>query len=489
MENITEGIMDFKGLERTIFDVMCRVGRQLIAEYMHRWDSIIMSRRDTAEYRCVELRERSIKTALGEVIYERHYYKKRSGGYVFLLDEAMGTAEGCGKVSENLAEQILIECADKSFRKAAESISSQTGQVISRMGVWNVLQGYGDRVKEQEKRLEELDGEGTVGQLGSVSSPVLFNEFDDVWLNMQRAERRRAGIPAEKRRKRIGKKPMHIGTAYTGWIQLDDGSYATINKYAYAVFGDSTDFIAMFESLLRQRFDMDSVERHVMNGDGEAWIKTVAENNDAILQLDPFHRSQAVMRAVKDKDERKRINDALREKDVEKAIDSVCALISASSDVPTLKKLVDLATYFDNNRDILLPWQERGVAMPEPPEGVFYRNMGTQEHSNCDLLTQRMKHQKGAWSVDGANNMARVLCLRNTIGLDAMLGVLPEPSGAAWIPAEPQSAAKAPQHDGKGYDASWLYAGMPFEQTFVTAGREAIRGLVKQRKLSEIAYL
>jgi len=185
MENITEGIMVFKSLERIIFDGMCKVACQIIAEYLHTWDQIIMSRRDTAEYRCIDARPTSIKTLMGEVRYKRYYYKKRSGGYVFLLDEAMEIAGGHGLVSENLAEQILLESSDKSYRKAADSISSLTGQGISRMGIWNVLQSYGERVKKQEERLYELDGEGVTGQLGNVACPALFAEGDDVWLNMQ----------------------------------------------------------------------------------------------------------------------------------------------------------------------------------------------------------------------------------------------------------------------------------------------------------------
>jgi hypothetical protein len=488
MENITKGIMDFKGLEKTIFIELCRVACQMMANYLQIWDQIILSRRDTDEYRYVDKRQTSIKTTMGTVSYERTYYKRRSGGYAFLLDEAMGIADGCGRISENLMEQILVECSDKSFRKAADSISSLTGQEISRMGAWNVVQGYGERVKKQEERLKELDDEGVVGQLGNVFCPVLFSEFDDVWLNRQRETRRKAGAPAEKGRARTGRKPMHIGTAYTGWEQAKDGSFTTVEKFAYAAFSDSAEFISTFEALLRQRFDMDGIERLIINGDGEAWIRRIAENNDAILQLDPFHRSQAIMRAVKDKDDRKRVNDTMKEKDVEKTLDVICNMIATNSEEQKLKKLETLLTYFASNKDILLPWQERGIRIPEPPEGIVYRNLGLQEHNNCDMITQRMKNRKGSWSAGGANNMAKILCLRSTLGLDAMLGALPEPMGSQ-VTRAPLSAAKAPQYDGRGYDAAWLYAGMPFEETFVTAGRNAIRGMLRQKPISSLSLI
>jgi hypothetical protein len=84
--------------------------------------------------------------------------------------------------------------------------------------------------------------------------------------------------------------------------------------------------------------------------------------------------------------------------------------------------------------------------------------------------------------------MAKILSFRHTIGLDAMLGPMPEPQPAAVLP-EPLSAAKAPQRDGKGDGCDWLHVGMPFEQAFMTHGREAIRGLLGQRPLSDISFI
>ena len=84
--------------------------------------------------------------------------------------------------------------------------------------------------------------------------------------------------------------------------------------------------------------------------------------------------------------------------------------------------------------------------------------------------------------------MAQILCFRNTVGLDAILGTLPEPPPAeAWL--EPLSAAKSPQHDGRGYGADWLYAEMPFENAFRTNGREAIRNMLRLRPLSQLPFL
>jgi hypothetical protein len=480
LEKISKNIPSFKDFEKSIFAVMCQAGQQIMCEYLKICDRIILAERDTKEYRVIKFGTTTIKTLMGEVTYTRRYYKKRSGGYEYLLDEAMGINNGCGLVSENLVGQIITECTEKSYRKAAASISGITGQGISAMGAWGVLQRFNRKLEKQEERLNELDKNGITGQLGNLPSKVLFEEMDDVWLSMQKETRRKKDEPVAAEEKKTGKKPIHIGIAYTGWKQADNGKYNTIDKFAYAGFGGTDKFASIFEMLLRHRFDMDGIEQCVMNGDGASWIKSAAEESGVILQLDPFHRSRAVMRGVCDKNARSAIFDALKEKDVDKATTLIANLIAEATDEPTRDKLEKLYSYFYGNKVSLLTWHERGLELPEPPEGVVYRNLGVQESSNCDFITQRMKHRKGSWSIIGGGYMAKTLCFRNTIGIDIMRGILPDMATVVNHTGT-LSASKAPIYDGKGYDAAWLHADMPFEHTFMTNGREAIKNLLRQR--------
>jgi len=488
MKTIADEIQNFNRLEKSIFNMVMQLGREIFEECLRSLDKELMSIRDTEKYRTVNFETTTIKTLLGEINHTRRRYKQKSGGYIFLLDKVLGIEKGCGLVSENLAEQIIVECADKSFRKASESISHLAGQRISAMGAWGVLQRFGEKLEKQEKRLGELHRGGVEGQMGKLPRQVVFTEFDDVWLSMQREKRLKKGEQAQTGRKRIGKKPMHVGTAYSGWSQTQDGKYRLTDKFAYARFGGVNEFTSDFEMLLSHRFDMDGVKRRVVNGDGAGWIKAAADNDDAMLQLDPFHRSRAITRGVSDKADRKMLTDAIRDKDVNTALTIIADLIAKAADEQSRKKLGNLFSYFHSNKDTILTWQERGVELPAPPEGIVYRNMGAQESSNCDLLTQRKKHHKGSWSEAGANNMAKALCFRNTIGIDTILGILPtSPSPVAAT--DPLSAAKAPVYDGEGYDGSWLSATMPFDQVMVTNGRKAIRSILMQRRITDLSMI
>jgi len=486
MNKLTEEVIDFKTFEKIVFSIMCKVACELIQLSLWTWDRIVMARRDRNEYYCIGSRKSTIKTIMGEVEYKRRYYRKHSGGYVFLLDEMIGLQKDYGLVSENFAEHIVAECSEKSFRKAANSISSLTGQAISAMGAWGVVKRFGEKLESQEDLLEELDRKGVVGQLGNLFCKVLFGEFDDVWLSRQKEKRRKKGESSDDGQKKPGMKPMHVGTAYTGWEQEKDGSYKSVDKFAYASYGDTTGFVSKYEMLLRQRFDMDGVEQRLINGDGESWIKTAAEGCDAILQLDPYHRSQAVIKAIRDRNDRKAVFDAIKESDVDKVLGTISAIADKTNDEDLRKTVLELYTYFFNNRDSLLTWKERGIELPSPPEGQDYRTLGIQETSNCELITSRMKGNKASWSVDGANTMGKILCYRGTIGIDTVLGILQEPPLAQSL-EDPLSAARAPLYDGKGYEGR--HADMPFEQAFKTNGREAIRNIFRQKPLADLRFI
>jgi hypothetical protein len=490
MSNITEEHVNFKSFEKFLFDLMCQIACGLIQEYLALRDLAIMASRCTTRYRMIQKGCKStVKTLFGEAIYyRRYYYDNVELRYVHLLDEAIGIDCGYGLVSENLAERIVDECADKSFRNAAKSISSSTGQTISPQGVWNVFQQYGNAIEQQEERLAELEDSGSVGHLGNIATNVLFVEHDELWIPRQRPNRRAKGTAAKGAKmigKKPGSKPMCVGTAYTGFKEDKNGRCNAVNKLSYASYGGSRKFREKFNMLLNQRFDMDGVRHRIMNGDGEEWIKTEAEDTDSILQLDPFHRSQAVIKSIGNNAERNLIFNAIKKKDVCGTLTNIFELAMDSYEDPNKsaqKKLGELYRYFHNNKENLLTWQERGIELPPPPDGITYRGMGTQESNNC-IYTLRMKHRRGAWSEGGADNMARVLGFRSTIGLETIFGTLPEPEPIVEAYAEPLSAAKAPKHDGNGY-GDWLHAPLPFENTFKTNGREAIRGLLRTRPLA-----
>lgn len=89
-----------------------------------------------------------------------------------------------------------------------------------------------------------------------------------------------------------------------------------------------------------------------------------------------------------------------------------------------VKAVSDLYRYLSNNIDGLPRWQEQLKALGielQAPEGQIYKNMGVQENQNCSLITNRMKGRKMRWSVDGADNLAKIIYTRENGDLERII--------------------------------------------------------------------
>ena len=141
------------------------------------------------------------------------------------------------------------------------------------------------------------------------------------------------------------------------------------------------------------------------------------------------------------------------------------------------EKARELYRYLYNNKEGLLPYQERGIELPEAGEGIVYKNMGVQESQNCTTITLRMKHRRMRWSENGANNMAKALYRKENRELidtierytDGLIFTMQMEEIIQTL-----SAAKAPKKDGKGNPyVEAITHHMPLLDAMRTASRKA----------------
>lgn len=74
-----------------------------------------------------------------------------------------------------------------------------------------------------------------------------------------------------------------------------------------------------------------------------------------------------------------------------------------------IEKAEILIRYFTANKEGLLPYQKRGLEIPESPNGLIYRNKGTIENHIWSIIARRMKHNHTSWSIKGGNHLAKIL--------------------------------------------------------------------------------
>jgi hypothetical protein len=418
---------------------------------------------------------------MGEVPYGRTVYETKlengETACVYLLDEAL-RLDTFGKVTSNLAARIA-ECVSVcSYREAAEKVSSMTGQTISHGGAWNVIQDLGKKLSEVE---EEQAKRASSGQgLGEIVTPILFEEADGVWINMQRKDRPKKGRKCE----------MKMAAAYDGWELEGKDRYTLRNKVMVCGFEDSKSFQSKKEGAIAAVFNTDEITMRILNGDGGGWIKAGLADADVHFQLDPFHKNREITRKVKNEKQRETIRRLLSEKRIKDLLTYVKGITELAEEETEKKKLKELYEYFSSNKEGLIPYQERGLKLPEPPEGVEYRNLGTMEHQVCDTAAKRMKHQKASWSKSGAGNLGRILCRKvcgNLYDTVTTLSRMALPERYIETIEEVLSAAKAPKKDGRGY----LYpvrGRNPFTEAFMTNGRKAILSMLGDRSGSELIY-
>lgn len=467
---VEEKLISFKALEQKIYKYICEYGAELTRILLERYDDELAEGRDRKVYRDKGKRSTTVKTVYGEVAYSRRVYERKGEGvekgYVYLLDEAM-KMEKIGLLSANLAEKIAMTAAESPYRVTAQAISSTCGQSVSHGGAWNLVQRIGERISREEAHEVERMEAGESG--GEKALPVLFEEMDGVWLHMQ-----------DGKHKKMKNQEMKVSTIYEGWKADDGGRSRLVGKTMLAGMEKGSDFHAKREAVIESRYAVDEIGQRVLNGDGGSWVREPYDP-DTIVQLDRYHVYQAILRNIGDKKAQKEIRELFDSEKPEEMLEYIKIYAdSVAGDEKTdkrRKKALELYAYLDNNREGLLPWQKRGMKIPEAPEGIVYKSMGVQEGQNCTVVTLRMKHRRMRWSVGGANNLGKVLYRKENRELAETIGRYAD--GLAPITGleraiETLSAAKAPKKDGKGNPyVDVMGRHMPLLDAMRTASRKA----------------
>lgn len=385
--------INFEKLEKEVFRFCCEMGQKIIEEILIEQDNKIMNERDKSRFRLKDTKKTTIKTVLGEVTYNRRYYfDNEKDEYCFLLDERMNINKQ-GLFSSSIAERIIMQCIDQPYRKAADTISELTGQNISHVGAWKLVQQVGCNIAAKEE--ENLSDMKRGIKLGARKIDVLFQEADGVWLKMQ------------KNKKKAPKAELKLGTIYEGW--KDSKRHELVNKKVFAGFESGSKFMLKFEAYIKSIYRIDDIDIKLLNGDGATWIDF--ESMDMTYrQLDQYHLNMEITKNIKDKNTRKLVKKNIRNKKIDKALEYVEAYINSENKYN--EDLENFYKYLENNKEGLISYNKK-IDLPKPPKGMVYRRMGVQENQNCSLVTMRMKNRRMRWSEAGAANLAKVICSYN----------------------------------------------------------------------------
>ena len=471
---VDEKLISFKELEQKVFKYVCELGCEITQIILEAYDNELAASRNKKQYRDKGCRKTSIKTVYGEVEYCRRVYRTTledgERAHVYLLDQAM-QMDKIGLISTNLAEKIAMTVTECPYRVTSDAISSTCGQSISAGGVWNMMQRLGERISEEEEHaVKQMNADQSEGQR---EIPVLFEEMDGVWLNMQ-----------DEHHKKMKKQEMKVFTMYEGWdAEKEKQNRSTlVAKTMFAGMEKSSEFHEKREACIRKKYNADEICLRILNGDGGGWIKEPYEP-DTIFQLDRYHIYQEILRKISDKEAQEEIRkllEAEKPEDMLAYIEVYATSVESSDEKDNRsKKARELYQYLNNNKDGLLPYDKQGKKIPEPQAGILYKGMGVQENQNCTVITLRMKNRRMRWSPKGANNLAKALYRKENRELietierytDGLVFTL-----QMQEIVEVLSAAKTPKKDGKGNPyVDVISAHMPILEAMQTASRKAFK--------------
>lgn len=444
---IAENRVTFKELEKNIYSWICQIGRQFTSEIMERYDRMLMEGRDRKKYRHKGLRQTTIKTVYGEVTYRRAVYEETQEDgfkqYVCLLDETLEPGN-VGLLSTNMAELLVKGITEMSYRECAAKVSEMTGQTISAMGVWNVIQALGEKVCDEEVRLVEEHKKGHIQ--GKKEVPVLFEEADGVYVKLQGKDR--------KNMKR-DKAEIKVGIAYDGWKQTGRERYELPDKVVVAGFAGAKEFHEYREAAIAEKYNLNEVDERILNADGASWIKKVKDKSTC-FQLDPFHRNKAVREKIHNPEAVRDIMELLEKEKIRELFEYLEIYRNSLWEEREIEDAEELIRYYRNNREGLVPYQSRLGELPCHPEGLKYRNMGTMENHVWSVIARRMKHNHTSWSRRGGNHLSKILAKKCSGKLHEVTEKIKHPvfeeEKVEELYGEILMSAKAPKKDGKGYE-------------------------------------
>lgn len=363
---------------------------------------------------------------------EEEGIKKR----VYLLDEKLHINTE-GKASENLVEKIVetVPITD-SYRKAETVLKETTNATLSFEWIRNIVVKLGDKITKKEKEERKMLDKGQL-VAGLKEIIALFEEADGLWINLQGKDRKERleenKKKCEKENKEFNPKQkikteLKLHVMYEGW-KKDDKRHPLINKQYIAGMMKPKEIKKLRDARVYQQYDVEKIKLRVVNGDGAKWTKGITAKG-GIYQKDQFHIMQEIVRDVP-KEYRNIIEELVKTKQYEKIEKAIEGLkVELGGEYKAVKKLNTLQSYLSSG---LERYQDL-VEVPEAPEGIEYRNMGTQESQIFSKLKKRFCSGRKAFSEHGANALAKICVLSEKFSLEELETPIPiDTSVEDWI--------------------------------------------------------
>ena len=412
---ITEEEINFKEIENKVYDFVCKIGCNIIKEILESIDDTIKLTRPK-DMRNKGKRKNCVKTIMGVVEYQRRVYldnSKKRKKYRYLLDENVKMFEN-GKISKNVVEKVLDAVVQTtSYRKASNEIEQITQIQLSHETIRKLTMHVGKEIEKKEQEMVKLYKTKKLRK-GEKEIPILFEEADGLWINLQGKDRQEQIERNKKIYEKSGKEyiipkrikaELKLHESYEGW-KKDSSRHEIVNKTYIAGFHSTKEIKEIREAKIYSNYKEETIKYRIVNGDGAQWINKLADKK-MIRQKDKFHIYQEVTKNIEEEQYRNEIIRMFENKEYKNISKYIEELkYETGGEEKQVKKLEKLKKYLSKDLDRYTDL----IELPTAPEGIEYRNMGTMESQIFTIFSKRFKGRK-AFSKKGATYLAKVSAL------------------------------------------------------------------------------
>lgn len=369
--NNLSGKMDFAQFQEELANKLNEMGREITKLVLEEMDRQIKedkaSRPGWQVWRNGDQKE--IVTRFGVVSYQRTYYRhKETKRYAYLVDEQAGYTPHL-RVDHHVKAELVDCAADLSYRKSAQLVGRRCGNVsISAQTVKQAVDSFNRPVLPKKKRKQVAN---------------LYIEADEDHVASQKGRSFEARL-------------VYI---HEGWEA--NGKRRKLEQPLYQSSVDE-DIHIFWERVWEEAdklYDLESVEKIYLLGDGAAWIQSAKDVfPQAEFVLDRFHYMKYVRMVVGGAHKQgQALKNAIRFGNREKAQEVIQGLIKAAGNPTRKQRILDAWKYIKNNWEAIM-------ALYREEKTVSCSGEGHISH----VLSARLSSRPMGWSKDGARHMAYV---------------------------------------------------------------------------------
>jgi hypothetical protein len=377
-----------------ITENIIKLGLDIIKETLEDCDEMLRnSGKRKQNWQIVKKDEKRLITSLGTVCFEKTLFNnKETGERAYLLDRILGIGEH-ERLTEDAEAKILEEAVNTSYRKAGEVVS--ISDIVSKQTVKN-------KIHNLEFRNE------TKGSVEKKKVKYLYIDADEDHVSLQYREKRGDLVKDGSKEKNncIITKIVYV---YEGVEKEGPRSKRNrlINPHYFCGTYPGEENQKLWDKVyeyIRCNYEIDSIEKIYLNGDGGSWIKAGKRRLAGLTYaLDEFHLRKHMIRATSHllnfaEDARHEMFKSMKrgtKKDFEEVIKRILKVTEGEAAV---KRVIESKEY------ILSNWSAVKVRLADR-EGII--GCSAEGHVS-HVLSSRMSTRPMGWSRIGVDKMAHL---------------------------------------------------------------------------------